>query len=190
MRKIIVGSRDNNCYWFACKKTGRATLIDASAEPQTIVDAAHDLKPLRILITHGHFDHIEALAEIRNILGVPAGIHPKDIDSLPAEPDFTVHDGQTFEVGNVELKAIHTPGHTPGGTCYTWNKLLFSGDTLFPGGPGNTWGSTEKFNQIMKAIETRLFTLGDDVLVMPGHGLDTTIGAERPHFNEWLLRGW
>lgn len=190
VRKMIVGVRDNNCYWFACKKTGHATLIDASADPDVIISAASDLEPLRILITHGHFDHIEALADLQARLGVPAGIHSGDAESLTVGPDFTIEEGQKFVVGEAELTAMHTPGHTPGGTCFTWGSLLFSGDTLFPGGPGNTWGSNEKFVEIMNSIDKKLFPLGDDVLVMPGHGLDTTIGTERPHFDEWLLRGW
>lgn len=190
VRKVVVGIRDNNCYWFACKKTGHATLIDASADPDVIISAASDLEPLRILITHGHFDHIEALADLQTRLGVPAGVHFGDLESLSTAPDFTIEDGQKFTVGEAQLTAIHTPGHTPGGTCFTWGSLLFAGDTLFPGGPGNTWGNNEKFVEIMDSIGKKLFPLGDDVLVMPGHGLDTTIGTERPHFDEWLLRGW
>ncbi len=95
-----------------------------------------------------------------------------------------------MEVGNLSLRVLHTPGHTPGGVCYLTGRHLVSGDTLFPGGPGNTWGNRDAFDQIIESISTKLFVLDDDTAVYPGHGADTSIGAERPQLDEWVERGW
>ena len=110
---------------------------------------------------------------------------------LPAY-DFTIPDDDVIEVGDLRLRTIHTPGHTRGSTCFLLegHPVLFSGDTLFPGGPGNTKFEDASFPQIIESIDRRLFTLPGDTLVLPGHGLDTTIGTERPHLQEWVDRGW
>ena len=113
-----------------------------------------------------------------------------DRDMLASPPDFTIAEGDEFEFGGHKIVAMHTPGHTPGGTCFLIGRHLFSGDTLFPGGPGNTKSAMGDFPQIIESIRTRLFTLPEDTLVYPGHGLDTTIGTEKPHLQEWIDRGW
>ena len=110
---------------------------------------------------------------------------------LPAY-DFVIHDEDVIQVGDLRLRAIHTPGHTPGSTSFLLDgePLLFTGDTLFPGGPGNTHTDGASFEQIIDSIDQRLFTLPPDLLVLPGHGLDTTVGTEVPHLQEWVDRGW
>jgi glyoxylase-like metal-dependent hydrolase (beta-lactamase superfamily II) len=109
---------------------------------------------------------------------------------MPLAPDHSIQDGEVFRFGDFELKAIHTPGHTPGSVCFLVGEHLFSGDTLFPGGPGNTSNSYASFPQIIESIRTKLFTLPDEIQVLPGHGAPTTIGKERPHLEEWIARGW
>jgi glyoxylase-like metal-dependent hydrolase (beta-lactamase superfamily II) len=114
-----------------------------------------------------------------------------DAEMLPSY-DFTIPDDDVLTLGELALRAVHTPGHTPGSTCFLLegHPVLFSGDTLFPGGPGNTKFENASFDQIITSIDRRLFTLDPDILVLPGHGLDTTIGTERPHLDEWVERGW
>jgi len=105
-------------------------------------------------------------------------------------PDSLIVDQQVLNFGALSLQAIHTPGHTPGSTCFLIGKHLFTGDTLFPGGPGNTQHDPVRFERIIASIRERLFSLPDETVVYPGHGLDTTIGRERPHLEEWIARGW
>ncbi len=114
--------------------------------------------------------------------------HPAE--SYPVAIDHELHDGQTIAFGKRELTVLHTPGHTPGGVSLLSGKHLISGDTLFPGGPGNTWQNADAFAQIIESIKTKLFVLPDETAVYPGHGADTTIGAEKPHLQEWIDRGW
>ncbi len=188
--KLVVGGFDNNSYLLACRQTGAAVLIDAADEADVLLEAASEFDFKMVLTTHGHHDHVQAVPEVRRRAGVPVGIHRGDAASLPGGADFFIEDGQVFEVGKLKVEARHTPGHTQGSTCFVVGKLLFSGDTLFPGGPGNTWGSRRAFEQIIASIERALFVLPDETIVLPGHGLDTTIGEEKPHLSEWVERGW
>jgi glyoxylase-like metal-dependent hydrolase (beta-lactamase superfamily II) len=190
LKKREVGTMGNNCYVLIDPDTQEALVIDAAWEPDEIIDEVKGLKVLRILTTHGHNDHHDALDPVRQQLGVPGGIGTADASLLHSPPDFTVEDGETFRFGKHEVRAIHTPGHTPGSTCFLIGNHLFTGDTLFPGGPGNTRKDPVRFAQIIESISTRLFTLPDDTVVYPGHGADTTIGTEKPHLQEWIDRGW
>jgi glyoxylase-like metal-dependent hydrolase (beta-lactamase superfamily II) len=144
----------------------------------------------RVLTTHGHFDHIQAVTAVRDA-GIDVGIATEDAAMLPSY-DFVIPDEETIEVGGLRLRTVHTPGHTPGSTCFLveGHPILLSGDTLFPGGPGNTSFENASFEQIIDSIDRRLFTLPAGTIVLPGHGLDTTIGTERPHLDEWIARGW
>jgi glyoxylase-like metal-dependent hydrolase (beta-lactamase superfamily II) len=143
-----------------------------------------------VLTTHGHWDHIQAVTALRDA-GIEVGVASADAEMLPSY-DFTIPDDDVLTVGGLRLHSIHTPGHTPGSTCFLLegHPVLFSGDTLFPGGPGNTKFANASFDEIITSIDRRLFTLDPDTLVFPGHGLDTTIGTERPHLDEWIERGW
>lgn len=189
--KIVVGPMANNVFFLRCRKTGEAVMIDAANEAERLLELCRELNVGRILTTHGHWDHIQAVPDVREA-GFQVGIGTGDTPMLP-EHDFTIDDGDIFEVGRLQLHAIHTPGHTPGSTCFKveGSPVLFSGDTLFPGGPGNTQGNAEAFATIIQSVDQLLFApLADETVVMPGHGDDTTIGTERPHLQEWIDRGW
>ena len=185
-----IGPYENNIFIVSDTGTSEAYVIDAGYEPAAVAEAVRGLRVRSILVTHGHRDHHEHARELRELLGVPLGIGTDDVGMLGFEPDFTIQDGQTLPFGAQALRAIHTPGHTPGSTCFHVQTHLFTGDTLFPGGPGNTQKDPQRFARIIDSIRQRLFVLGDKTVVYPGHGRDTTIGAERPHLDEWIARGW
>lgn len=188
VRKVEVGNMENNVYVLECPETHEALLVDCCFEPETILAATEGTKIVSIVQTHGHMDHVQALPEVKERLGVEVLAHPAD--DYPVSIDRELADGDEIEFGRRAARVLHTPGHTPGGICLLAGAHLVSGDTLFPGGPGNTWGDASAFAQIVAAIETKLFTLPDQVAVYPGHGRDTTIGTERPHLEEWRDRGW
>lgn len=189
VRKIEVGTMENNVYVLECPTTHEAFLVDGCFEPDTILAGAIGATIVGILQTHGHMDHVQALSALKDRLGVPVHAHPGDDYPVPVDREMTDGDELTFGKDHV-VTVFATPGHTPGGACYLTGKHLISGDTLFPGGPGNTWGDRTAFDQIIDNIETKLFVLPDDTIVYPGHGKDTTIGAEKPHLQEWKDRGW
>jgi glyoxylase-like metal-dependent hydrolase (beta-lactamase superfamily II) len=188
--KVVVGPMVNNVYVVRCADSGGAVLIDAADEPEVLLPLCEELNVGDVLTTHGHGDHIQAVPAVRRA-GHRVGVGPADAGMLPAH-DFEIADGDVIEVGRLRLHAIHTPGHTPGSTCFTveGSPILFSGDTLFPGGPGNTSFEGGDFPTIIESVDRRLFTLPTDTIVLPGHGDRTTIGAERPHLQEWIDRGW
>jgi glyoxylase-like metal-dependent hydrolase (beta-lactamase superfamily II) len=188
--KLVVGPYENNVFVVRSKHTGDAVLLDAANEHELLLEVSRATGVRRVLTTHGHFDHIQAVTAVRDA-GIDVGIASEDASMLPSY-DFTIPDDDVITVGDLRLRTIHTPGHTPGSTCFLLEgkPLLFSGDTLFPGGPGNTSFENASFERIVESIDRRLFTLPDDLLVLPGHGLDTTIGTERPHLDEWIERGW
>jgi len=188
--KIVVGPYENNVFIVRCKGTGQAVLIDAANEHELLLDVSRATGVRRVLTTHGHFDHIQAVTQMRDA-GIDVGIATEDAKMLPAY-DFTIPDDDVIKVGDLRLHTIHTPGHTRGSTCFLLegHPVLFSGDTLFPGGVGNTSFEGGDFPTIIRSVDTRLFTLEGETLVLPGHGLDTTIATERPHLQEWVDRGW
>jgi glyoxylase-like metal-dependent hydrolase (beta-lactamase superfamily II) len=188
VRKIEVGTMENNTYVLECPETHDALLIDGCFEPDALIEKSSGANIIAIVQTHGHGDHIQALPELVERLQVPVLAHPGE--SYPVPIDRELVDGDEIEFGNRKARVLHTPGHTPGGVCLLVGKHLISGDTLFPGGPGNTWGDSDRFKKIIDAIRTKLFVLDDDTVVYPGHGLDTTIGNEKPHLQEWIDRGW
>ena len=189
VRKVCVGPLENNVYIVACAGSGRAVVIDASAEADRILAAAAGLRVEAVLATHGHLDHVGAARQVCDALGVPFRLHPADGAVAGLDPDDPLSDGEEITVGAVTLSTVLTPGHTPGSVCFTTGNCLFSGDTLFPGGPGATGGPGE-FAAIMASLRDRVFSLPDHTLVLPGHGLDTTIGTERPSLPEWERRGY
>ena len=173
-----MGPIDNNGYIVSCRVTNEAVIVDAPAEPEKLLRELGDAKIKAIIVTHRHGDHTAGLGEIKQGTGAPVASHPDDAPSLPVPTDFHLNDGDVFQVGKVQLLAVHTPGHTPGALCLLAGKHLFSGDTLFPGGPGNT-GSPEAFRQVKNSITTKLLPLSDETVVYPGHGEDGTIGQAR-----------
>jgi glyoxylase-like metal-dependent hydrolase (beta-lactamase superfamily II) len=188
--KLVVGPFENNVFIVRCKRTGEAVLLDAANEHELLLDVSRATGVRRVLTTHGHWDHIQAVEAVRDA-GIDVGIAADDAQMLPAY-DFTIPDDEEIAVGDLRLHTIHTPGHTPGSTSFVLegHPVVFSGDTLFPGGPGNTSTPQGDFDTIIESIDRRLLTLPADMLVLPGHGLDTTIGDERPHLDEWIARGW
>ena len=188
VRKIEVGEMENNTYVLECPETHEALLIDGCFEASKILAGVGGAKVVSIVQTHGHFDHVQALAEVKEQLGVPVAAHPAE--EYPVDIERDLSDGEEVAFGRCRATVLHTPGHTPGSICLVVGKHLVSGDTLFPGGPGNTWGDPEKFAQIIDAVDRKLFTLPDETIVYPGHGADTTIGDEKPHLQEWKDRGW
>lgn len=190
VEKLVVGPFENNVFVVRCKQTGEAVIVDAANEHELLLDVARVTGVRRVLTTHGHWDHIQAVTAMRDA-GIDVGIAEQDASMLPSY-DFVIADDDVFVVGSLRLRSMHTPGHTPGSTSFLLEDrpLLFTGDTLFPGGPGNTGTPEGDFDRIIESIDRRLLVLPPDLLVLPGHGLDTTIGTERPHLDEWVDRGW
>jgi glyoxylase-like metal-dependent hydrolase (beta-lactamase superfamily II) len=191
IHRVVVGPVDNNVFVLRCKQTGEAVLLDAANEHEKLLELCRTLQVRQVLETHGHWDHIQAVPAVRDA-GYQVGVTAADAAMLPSY-DFVLDDGVIIEVGRLRLETIATPGHTPGSMCFRLHgsPVLFSGDTLFPGGPGNTSFPGGDFATILTSIESRLFSpLPADTLVLPGHGLDTTIGTEQPHLQEWADRGW
>lgn len=189
VRKITVGPYENNVYVVACAETAEAVIVDAAAEPDRILAAVADVTPGAILTTHGHHDHIGAARAVASALDIPFCLHPADADIAGIEPDAPLDPGP-IAVGTTSITALATPGHTPGSTSLVLDGAVLTGDTLFPGGPGATRFPYADFDTIIASIEQHLFTLEDATIVMPGHGLDTTVGTELPHLGEWITRGW
>jgi glyoxylase-like metal-dependent hydrolase (beta-lactamase superfamily II) len=192
VHKLVVGPVDNNVFVVRCRATGDAVLLDAANEHEQLLELAQRLGVRRILETHGHWDHIQAVPAMREA-GYSVAVTALDAPRLKdVGYDVFLDDAEVVEVGRLRLHAIHTPGHTEGSICFLvdGSPLLFSGDTLFPGGPGNTTFDGGSFPTIIESIDRRLFTLPADTIVLPGHGDDTTIGTERPHLQEWVDRGW
>jgi hydroxyacylglutathione hydrolase len=171
---LIVGSLQTNCYILKSGKKG--IIIDPAAEPKKIIAAVTRLDVPFILITHRHFDHVEALKAVKQHTHAKAAIHPLDwIDGC----DIKLEDGQKIKFNKEQITVLHTPGHTPGGCCFLIRNDLFSGDTLFPNGPGNTAFPGGDEQAILRSIREKLLVLPDETKVYPGHGPSTTIGRER-----------
>lgn len=194
--KVSVGPHDNNAYLLRCRDTGKQALIDAPTEPARLLKLIGTAGLATVITTHGHPDHWQALREVVEATGARSAAHPIDAPSLPLPPTDVLDDGDTVRVGNCDLEVIHLAGHTPGSIALLYrdpagHPHLFSGDSLFPGGVGNTDGDAERFRSLMTDVETKVFArLPDETWVYPGHGNDTTLGAERPSLPEWWSRGW
>jgi len=190
IHKVVVGPMDNNVFVLRCKQTGDAVLVDAANEHERLLDLCRALDVRQVIETHGHWDHIQAVPELRDA-GYSVHVTAEDAAMLPSY-DEILEDDSVIEVGRLRLRTVHTPGHTPGSMSFRLegSPVLFSGDTLFPGGPGNTSFEGGDFDTIIASIDRRLFTLPPETLVLPGHGDDTSIGRERPQLQEWIERGW
>ena len=190
VHKVVVGPYENNVFVVRCRQTGDSVMLDAANEHDLLLDLCERLGVRTVLETHGHWDHIQAIPQIRDA-GYEVGVTAADAAMLPSY-DYILEDDTRIQVGKLSLHTIITPGHTPGSICFKLvdKPLLFSGDTLFPGGPGNTKPDDADFDTIIESIDRKLFTLDKETLVLPGHGDDTTIGAERPSLQAWIDRGW
>lgn len=189
IRKAEVGNLGNNTYVVACLATAASVIVDAAADADAVVALAEGTAPQAIVTTHGHPDHVGAAREVAARLGIPVQLHRADWAICPIDPDEELEPGK-LAIGAAEVDLVHTPGHTPGSIGIVTDGAAITGDTLFPGGPGATRFAYSDFDQIMESIERAYFTLADETIVMPGHGLDTTIGRERPALPEWRARRW
>lgn len=182
-----LGPYGANAYVVTCVQTRASVLIDAPAEAEKLLQALEGTTPGRILITHGHPDHLGALSALRASLHAPVLVHRRDAHDLPVAADGFVEDGDRVECGEVRLQVIHTPGHTEGSICLYSKGVLISGDTLFPGGPGRT-RSPRDLSRILESIRLRILPLPADTKVLPGHGESTVLGKEKPSIEAFLAR--
>ncbi|OBA60927.1 Zn-dependent hydrolase [Mycobacterium sp. 1100029.7] len=197
--KASVGPMDNNAYLVTCSETGETLLIDAANDADTLIDLIREHAPkISLIVTsHQHFDHWQALEAVAAATGAPTAAHEIDAEPLPVKPDRLLANGDTVQIGKLTFDVIHLRGHTPGSIALALDgpatggvTQLFTGDCLFPGGPGRTT-RPEDFDSLMSGLETKVFDRFDDsTVVYPGHGDDTTLGGERPHLAEWRDRGW
>ncbi|WP_432093887.1 MBL fold metallo-hydrolase [Streptomyces sp. bgisy100] len=194
--KVAVGPMENNAYLLRCRATDVQLLIDAANEPRTLLNLIGDGGIASVVTTHRHADHWQALAQVVTETGARTYAGRHDAVGIPVPTDVLVDDGDTIRVGRVELTARHLVGHTPGSIALVYDDPhghahVFTGDCLFPGGVGNTNKDPEAFASLIHDVETKLFDrLPDETWVYPGHGNDTTLGAERPQLPEWKARGW
>jgi glyoxylase-like metal-dependent hydrolase (beta-lactamase superfamily II) len=184
VRKVAVGPYENDVY--AIVSGEEALIVDGADEPQRILELVDGLAVKAIVQTHNHGDHVQALSTLLEALDAPVYAHPDDPPPVPFTP---IGEGDTVTAGDATVMALHTPGHTPGSVCYALAGFLFSGDTLFPAGPGRTDGP-DRFEAIMRTLDRLFAEFPDDTRVCPGHGIDTTIGRERPYVETWRARGW
>ena len=191
--KLAVGDMGNNAYLLRDPDSGEALLIDAAAEPSALLELIGDADLRTVVTTHGHWDHHRALPQVVEATGAATVAHPADADDLPVPVTRPVTHGDTVTVGGQTLEVVHLRGHTPGSIALVWRGAgthVFTGDSLFPGGPGRTT-QPENFTSLMNDLEERIFDRFDDATwFYPGHGNDSTLGAERPHLTEWRARGW
>jgi glyoxylase-like metal-dependent hydrolase (beta-lactamase superfamily II) len=191
--KVSVGPMDNNAYLL--RSAGEQLLIDAANEAHRLLALLGEGGLSTVVTTHQHPDHWQALEDVVGVTGAESFAHEADAGKIPCISQ-TLKDGDTVRVGDAELEIIHLVGHTPGSIALLYrdpsgHPHLFTGDSLFPGGVGNTFGSRENFESLINDVEQKLFErLPDDTWVYPGHGKDTTLGAERPSLPEWRERGW
>ena len=197
--KVAVGGMSNNAYLLRCPATGEVLLVDAAAEPERLLAELGEDRLVRVVTTHRHADHWQALQPVLEATGAPVAAHPLDAGELPVPVAERVEDGDVVEVGEARLRVVHLDGHTPGsiallydaGGALAGSPHLFTGDSLFPGGPGGTFGDAEAHRRLMDDLEAKVFgPLPDATWVYPGHGDDTTLGVERPSLAGWRARGW
>jgi glyoxylase-like metal-dependent hydrolase (beta-lactamase superfamily II) len=185
--KINMGPYNNNGYIVVCPETNEGIIIDTPAEPEKLLSEIGNVDIKAVLITHGHQDHLLGFAEITGKVGAVVGAGADDINQLPTPPEQALRDGAVVQFGKRSIQALSTPGHTPGSTCFLVGNHLFSGDTLFPGGPGKS-RSPQAFRQEIDSITSKLLVLPDETAVYPGHGDDTTIGNARAEYQLFASR--
>lgn len=198
VRKIAVSEMHNNVYLLTCTATGAQLLIDAADDADRIEElVAEGSGRLDALVTtHQHWDHTRALESVVAATGARTYAGAEDADALPVTPDTRLAHGDNVTFGDITLDVIHLRGHTPGSVALAYadpdgHRHVFTGDSLFPGGVGNTKNEGQSFDSLYADVTTRIFDeFGDDTWIYPGHGADTTLGAERPHLVEWRDRGW
>jgi glyoxylase-like metal-dependent hydrolase (beta-lactamase superfamily II) len=181
IERLSLGPFGTNSYLLICQKTGASVIVDAPGDAEKVLKMLEGTHPKYILMTHNHMDHVDALAALKSALNVPLAAHEDDAGGLPVKPEQLLNDGDTISFGEIQLKVLHTPGHTPGSLCFLTDSYLISGDTIFPGGPGKTW-SPDDFKKIVESLTNKIFTLPDETHVYPGHGDATVLKKEKHEF--------
>lgn len=198
IRKASVGEMANNIYLLTCAHTGAQLLIDAADDPARILSLLEEGSGRldTIVTTHQHWDHHRALIRVLEATNAATAAGADDADALPVIPDRRLRHGDRLTFGEITLEVIHLRGHTPGSVALVYNDPgghahIWTGDSLFPGGVGNTQKDPDRFASLLDDVQTRIFDVyDDDTWIYPGHGADTTLGVERPHLREWRERGW
>ncbi|MEV6009215.1 MBL fold metallo-hydrolase [Streptomyces sp. NPDC051976] len=194
--KVAVGPMNNNAYLLRCRETDEQLLIDAANDAEALVELVGADGLASVVTTHRHGDHWQALRAVVDATGARTYAGREDAEGIPVATDVLLDDGDTVSVGRVTLTARHLVGHTPGSVALVYDDPhghphVFTGDCLFPGGVGNTFDDPAAFTSLLGDVTTKLFdALPDETWVYPGHGHDTSLGAERPHLKEWRERGW
>jgi glyoxylase-like metal-dependent hydrolase (beta-lactamase superfamily II) len=188
---LTVGEFESNCYLLVGPGGKRAVLIDPGDQPDDILHLVEPRQVTQILITHGHLDHVGGLETVRRALGAPVGIHPADAEAYDLQPDFFLEDGDSFNLEGERLEIVHIPGHTPGSVALRMIEQgqfqrAIVGDAIFPGGPGYT-ATPQDLATSMDSLARTVFTWDDEVVLYPGHGGPTTIGAERADFESFSV---
>ncbi len=181
VKRVVVGPYSENCYVLVCQISKEGIIVDPGDDAAVILQEADGVLVKLIVITHAHPDHIGALVQVASATRAPVAAHPLDADRLPIAPERLLQDGDTVSFGDVTLRVIHTPGHTPGSICLLDDGQFIAGDTIFPNGPGKT-ATPELLQQVVRTIADKIMTLPDTTVIHPGHGSSTTVGAERPAF--------
>jgi hydroxyacylglutathione hydrolase len=185
--KLALGPYGTNAYFLICRHTGASVLVDAPGEAHKILAQLKGTDPAYILMTHNHMDHTGALADVKSVLNVPIAAHRDDAGNLPLKPDLLLNDGDVISCGDIRLKVLHTPGHTPGSVCFLTGTYLIAGDTIFPGGPGNT-GSPSAFKRIVESLSSKIFVLPGNTRFYPGHGDSAVLNKEKEAFEAFCAR--
>lgn len=181
IERLSLGPFGTNSYLLICQKTGASVIVDAPGDAEKVLKRLEGTHPKYILMTHNHMDHVDALAALKSALNIPLAAHEDDAGGLPVKPEQFLNDDDTISFGEIQLKVLHTPGHTPGSLCFLTGSYLISGDTIFPGGPGKTW-SPDDFKKIVESLRNKIFTLPDETQVYPGHGDATVLKKEKHEF--------
>ena len=185
--RLELGPYGTNTYILVCKATGESLVVDAPARAPTIIKGLQGTQPRYVLLTHDHYDHTGAMADLRLRLQVPLGAHAEDSHSLKSPPEIFLKDNHVISLGNIRIEVMHAPGLTPGSLCFLAGKYLLAGDTIFPGGPGKTW-SPDDFRRIIESITTRIFRLPGDTRIFPGHGDGTTVKQSKEQYEGFAAR--
>ena len=185
--RLELGPFGTNAYFLTCRQTNASVLVDAPGEADKILAQLKGTDPKYILMTHSHMDHTGALAEVKSTFKVPLAAHRDDAGELPVKPDMLLNDGDLISFGDISLKVLHTPGHTPGSLCFLTGNNLIAGDTIFPGGPGKTWSPAD-FKRIVESLTGRIFVLPEDTRIYPGHGGSTVLKKEKQAFEAFSAR--
>ncbi len=185
-----VGPWPMNTYLVVCEKTNTGAIVDPGADARAILEMAQGVHVDKILLTHGHRDHTGALAKVRKATGAPVYVHPADGKAFKVKYDLPLANGQTLEIGRERIRSLHTPGHTPGASCFDLGDgRVLVGDALFVNGPGATQ-SPERFAETMRNMQAIFFSWPDETIFYPGHGPSGRIGDERPAFEAFVKKGW